>query len=755
MDVHMRDVEAEESSVSGAEDEVKARADDDGQSSEEDMNVDSGIDKSAVNIDSDDETDTVDGSSNEDEIDRSFTVLKDGSLPTIKVKLSSSQHRRMDAGNDSKKELSKDSVPTSSPIRIKLSLKKLPISSAKVNQTDSSKKVGTASTVTKGTAVSTKTETATTKVGKSAPKILPSISKAATGTASKRRSLLPPKQVRLPPITSPGLRMLRPPIPIPTSDSTEPYYTPQQVFHVTMTAAGYTVEQRTNHPHRGSSVQRTVDDLFDTNVKLALHPLELVPSGLWNHKVVNPSVVSQTSDSGSDNVEFTTLPQLLVKGLEESDRKSSLEREQQHSEYSESVESGVRKRRRPYAPLQFRDMVPVSLTIPYPESYVQKRLEYISQVKHREDCIVQWQAAQEEFELSQDASGIMNPADSEAGGIETNSTSSNPLKKSRASSVNPGTVPPIPKPPDPPLLKELRAPSSLGEDDFLETKDSAIPPISPFYYLSSDEDASKTHPVYLPQGKEDLVAHLDPKCFHITEGRYFGLRTNMIADPNFVGPNAPGLNSASTITGGLATATTSTTTSTSGLTGGGMTMILSASFHSAAAVPATHGKDETTHHGVGNKSQPHSDVLTENSEAGQDHFPTATGTPNSLAASSVDGMPVETILKQKEKSENAEALSSATDDPSTGSSFELRKVMEGSDEALIEKFREWIVRAVVYAFRTRQPQNASFHAPNGKSYPDIGKAFAIYGGVKTCERCKSNKQGVSCRKCAKLSRSIC
>jgi hypothetical protein len=759
MDAHLRDVEVEEEESSDSATErsvlegVSAHAEenDKGQSSEEDTNVDSGIEKSgasAVHVDSDDETDTVEGSSNEDDILRSFTLFIDGTQPKIKVKLSSPQHRRVDVVNDSMKEGPIDVLPKPPPIRIKLSLKKLPIAGTNVNVSDAAKKVGTASTATKGAVAGvTKTDTATTKVGKTSRKILPTISKAATGTASKRRSLLPPKQVRLPPITSPGLRMLRPPIPIISSDSTEPYYTPQQVFDVTMTAAGYTVEQRTKRPHRGSSVQRTVDDLFDTNVKLALHPLELVPSSLWNHKVLTPSVVSQTSDPGSDDPEYTSLPQLLIRGLEAPKQSSLPERQHQKSEKSASDEGAIRKRRRSYAPMKFRDMVPVSLTIPYPESYIQKRIDYISKVKHREDCIVQWQAAQDEFELSQDVTDKSTTTDSDAGAIGSNSALSNPLKKSRASFVNPVTVPSIPEPPDPPKLKELLAPSSSAyEDNLLETDSRSIPSISPFYYLCPDEDGSN-HPIYLPKGKEELVAHLDPKCFHITEGRYFGLQTSMIADPNFVGPSAPGLASGNTSTGGLATATTSTTTSTSGLTGGGMTMILSASFHSAAAVPATHVKDETTNHATATKSNPHHDVLTENSETGRDNFATAPGTPKSdsplWVASSVDVSPAEKFRMETVKSDKAVASPSTTYDPAGGSAFDLRKIMEGSDETLIEKFREGIVRAVVHAFRTRQPHNASFRAPNGKTYHDIGKAFAIYGGVKTCERCKSNKQGVS------------
>lgn len=90
-------------------------------------------------------------------------------------------------------------------------------------------------------------------------------------------------------------------------------------------------------------------------------------------------------------------------------------------------------------------------------------------------------------------------------------------------------IPPIPRPPSPPHLSEL---TMLDKTEF--------------------NDAA--HPIYLPKSKE-LVAHLDKDCFHISEGRYFGLSCNRIADPHFVGPVAPGLNGLNlTASNGLATA---------------------------------------------------------------------------------------------------------------------------------------------------------------------------------------------------------
>lgn len=92
----------------------------------------------------------------------------------------------------------------------------------------------------------------------------------------------------------------------------------------------------------------------------------------------------------------------------------------------------------------------------------------------------------------------------------------NPELSDDEETMKPTTVvPPIPSPPSPPHLSEL---TGFDKNEFTDT----------------------THPVYLPKLNE-LVDHLDKDFFHITEGRYFGLSSNKIADPIFVGPVAPGV----------------------------------------------------------------------------------------------------------------------------------------------------------------------------------------------------------------------
>jgi hypothetical protein len=77
----------------------------------------------------------------------------------------------------------------------------------------------------------------------------------------------------------------------------------------------------------------------------------------------------------------------------------------------------------------------------------------------------------------------------------------------------------------------------------------------------------------------------------------------------------------------------------------------------------------------------------------------------------------------------------------TATSSSLRKIMEdGGEEA--ELMKTCIIRAAVYASRAGT-HGQSFVGCNGETYPDISKAFAAHAGLKPCNRCKTNKQGVS------------
>ncbi len=440
---------------------------------------------------------------------------------------------------------------------------------------------------------------------------------------TKRRSIHPTKPIKMPPLQSPGLLMIPPnhangvkgtglssSIPSYTIHK-DGFTTPASVFEETMKLAGYTYERRSQVPHRGSSVERVVDDMFDSNVFLALHVPPLVPPGLF---------ASEHSEVASDEQERNHLVQSMIDAL-----KPVANRQQPVDEKSS------RKRKRP---LSFRDMMPVSLTINYPQDYVEKRKAYIQQVHERERAIVAFQEAEELEELPSEISAKQK-------------------------------IPPIPIPPSPPRLSEC----TMDDSD---------------YQKLLNEDA---HPLYIPKGRERCVAHLDEKCFHITNGRYFGLASNLIADPNFVGPNAPGIAGVSASAGaGLATSTSGTTATT----------LTASSFQN---------------------------MTDEKVEVQRKSLDTSTKKNGPQKAS--DG---------------TTGARSVSGSKSMSSENEVKKGKEAG-EGVTDSTRTEIIKAAVHAARTNQHGQA-FHAPNGQRFPDVSKAFALYAGIKPCERCKNNKQGV-------------
>ena len=64
------------------------------------------------------------------------------------------------------------------------------------------------------------------------------------------------------------------------------YLLPATVFRRAMEVGGYTSRQRTEHPHRGSSTERCVGDMFDSDVGgLYLHFPELIPRRVWDRRL--------------------------------------------------------------------------------------------------------------------------------------------------------------------------------------------------------------------------------------------------------------------------------------------------------------------------------------------------------------------------------------------------------------------------------------------------------------------------------------
>jgi hypothetical protein len=569
-------------------------------------------------------------------------------------------------------------------------------------------------------------------------KALP-LRRASTGAIasakSSRRHFQPSKPVRFPPVASPGLLLLRSAPPgaaqgqrhaaqaiaaISTSNNNSKYVKPQQVFEHVMANSGYTLQQRTEQPHRGSSVQKTVGDLFDTNVKLNLHQVALVPKKLWK----------KTKQVGGTEA---TIPDLLIDSLRKASRKRALVQEM---DVDPVTTSSAASRPLRYEPMPFLHMAPVSLTIPFPEEYIQRQLYYVSEVKNRERAIVEWQEEQERLEIEREE--LENQELRQT--VEGNGSNRSSARSLMANSV---VIPPIPKPPEPPRVQDLVRPKESSDDRLV-----ADFGVSPYYYLDPDVHDSSTHPIYQPKGKEDLVAHLDKSCFHVTEGRYFGLRSNYVADPHFVGANAPGLAGVTTGgAGGLATSTSSTTTSTSGLTGGGMTMILSASFHSAAAVPANRDTSGSTEKGPVKKHGGSRGPKTPNHENQSSPTPSASkaeGKESPTAGSAAtkkkeSAKPVE----KKKKPPHIPKQTSPEAKPPLIESSKLKVIMEKSeDKELCAMIKDAILRAAVENSRRQRYDKDTFQMPNGGTTRDLARAFATYSGVKSCERCKSNKQGV-------------
>lgn len=633
-------MEVEENGKAANDREIASNEDDGSTSSGDDDDSGDSDDDSG---DSDDASDSDSDENNGDGDDASSIakepVKKGNHLPLMKLPL----------------QVARPSLPTSGAksqhpkMRIKLSLKlptkaNAPPRSDVQSESDEDVKATVVESDEEGESVTAVVaESSSTFQPTKKPKASKQIPVPAT---SKRRSINPTKPIKMPPIQSPGLLMVAPSsshansLKVPGASSIIPpsysinkdgFTTPRSVFEETMKIAGYSYERRAEVPHRGSSVERVVDDMFDSNVKLALHIPAFVPPELFPQDEFSDS--DDVSDEAKkDSQRSTDLIKSMIDALKP-DTKG------QHETLFEGKSS--RKRRRPWS---FKEMIPVSLTMNFPRTYVERRKAYNKQVHKRERAIVALQEAEEQEELN----GTTGNESIEKGNI---------------------VIPPIPDPPSPPHLSECTTDDSDYKDIY-------------------NDDA---HPIYIPKGREKCVAHLDEKCFHVTNGRYFGLVSNMISDPNFVGPNAPGIAGVSASAGaGLATSTTGTTA----------TAFLVSSFQNTCAT----------------------DLKVEVKRKSLDTSSKKDG-PNNLSE--------DTFVARG---------SSGSKQHNNTYANELKKGKEAGD-VVTESTRTEIIKAAIHAARSNQ-HGQSFQTPNGQTFPDVSKAFAMYAGIKPCERCKSNKQGV-------------
>ena len=149
--------------------------------------------------------------------------------------------------------------------------------------------------------------------------------------------------------------------------------TPASVFDHTMSLAGYTTEGRTKNPHRGSSVKRSVEDMFDSNVKFTLHFPKIVPDSFIRDK-------KSSADAAANGTHEGSLPQRLMDSFAPSSRSKKSKKKVAASGKDSTSKNGAGKKRK--LPT-FSRMVPLSLTAPYPETYIKKRLDYVQKVKQR------------------------------------------------------------------------------------------------------------------------------------------------------------------------------------------------------------------------------------------------------------------------------------------------------------------------------------------------------------------------------------
>lgn len=468
----------------------------------------------------------------------------------------------------------------------------------------------------------------------------PSVATSANASKPvKRRSVNPQKAIRMPPIASPGLLM------VPPSSSSSTANAPKTELKKGYVAPASVFDQ-TMEQAGYTTEARTKRPHRGSSVKRQVGDmfdsdvtLTLRFPPLMPQELLKPE---KPTDDDTDKMDVdgapVDLPNLLVNALKRRSGQTN----------GITFASSSRKR-----PRNFADMVPVSLIAPYPEDYLKKHAEYVEQVEARESAIIEMQETEE----------IEPPADS---------ATDEPGKTNGTSLA--AKVPPIPRPPTPPRMSDLTNFPSEDYDDM--------------------------HPLYPPRGKASFVAHIDKDCFHITDGRYFGLASNFIADPNFVGPNAPGLVAISASGGsGLATSTSG------GGISGAMALTLSTTYNGTTAGAEAALKSTTT-----------ATIITGNIKS----------SPKKESATDKDSP--STPTKHVGSKPTATASS-------------LKKIFDEDGDAA-KSMKECIIRAAVHASRSGL-HGQSFRAPNGEIYPDISKAFATHGGIKPCERCKNNKQGVS------------
>ncbi|KAL3826797.1 hypothetical protein ACHAXA_000623 [Cyclostephanos tholiformis] len=280
-----------------------------------------------------------------------------------------------------------------------------------------------------------------------------------------------------------------------------------------------------------------------------------------------------------------------------------------------STKPQTRPHPRPHAPMSFLDMIPVSLTATYPASYVAKRRAYALAVQAREEAIVAaqeakddaddaeekylahveaWermleyqkgQIAKRELEWKREKESLDAPEKESGNGSSDNgrkavAEGSDDFCCELDEAMNGGdgggtsgndgcngkkdkhTTPP----PEDPMDCMPPRPQRPGPPRTISIPDIPTPPSPPPIVMCDGESDlqvemngikcdSSVVPMLVPKVDQKLVKHLDQTCFLPTMlGRYLGLLSNHIADPQFCGTLAPGV-VGNTVGGGTGLAT--------------------------------------------------------------------------------------------------------------------------------------------------------------------------------------------------------
>ena len=241
--------------------------------------------------------------------------------------------------------------------------------------------------------------------------------------------------------------------------------------------------------HRGSSTTRTIEDLFDRWIP-GEEARKLMPKDFYE---VIPCHIEDEYQPGTMKTESLSVLQAFQKSL--GSYLENLYDEQDESENDVEINGDVYSplplhERLPYLPQDYKDMLPITLISPYAEdfTYKAKWANYTSEVNYRELCIAQSQQFAKQKSKKPKHQDSQDPD-------EVNSSVQEPQVV---------MIPHVPKPPSPPPLLATKA-------------------------------------RYQPEPQEHLLKHLDRDMYAPTTSRYHGLLSSAIADPQYVGPNAPGL----------------------------------------------------------------------------------------------------------------------------------------------------------------------------------------------------------------------